>query len=316
MLPALLLAGLLASCAPAATGPILAGHVDPELVAASIPVGEDSNCALRLRASLPVSVIGVPIVPAEINGQPASMIFDTGAENTLITAAAAKRLRVTSRYDFVRSMAGIGRAVVTGDAALRSMSLGGVKLSFPRALVGEVTLRTGELDADGLLGASVLGDFDLDLDISNRRIGLYDRTECSAARPAWKGRYVTVPTTRSLSLHPFFPMRVNGRTVSATIDTGAQRTVITSKVAAAIGIGGESELVGRTLQARGAAGETMPATMHAVEVSVAGLPLRSPVIVTAAGLPRDIDALLGLDFLLSHRVWLSYGSRRIFIAAE
>ena len=41
--------------------------------------------------------------------------------------------------------------------------------------------------------------------------------------------------------------------------------------------------------------------------------MRDPVIVvTRLGL-QDADLILGADFLRSHRVWLSYGSHRVFI---
>lgn len=297
-------------------GATVLGSVDPERVRAVEPARATAACALRRRASLPVSVAGLPLVPALINNSPATLVLDTGAENTLLTAVAAKRLHVTTQYDFVRSMTGIGGSLKTGDAALRSMSIGGLALAYPRALVGAVDLQIGTLDADGWLGASMLGEFDLDIDLPHRRIDLYAPTECGTARPAWGGRYLTIETTRSLSLHPFFPITVNGHTLSATLDTGAQRSVISARAAQAAGIGAGSQLAGPPMLARGAAGETLPATLHAVDLRVAGLRLRSPVVVTAAQLPRDIDALVGLDFLLSHRAWLSYGSRRLFLAAE
>lgn len=310
------LAALLGACSPVQPGQILLGRVDPDRIAAYEPAASTGDCALRRRASLPVGLPGLPVVQARINGQPATLILDTGAESTILTATAAKRLGVTTKYDFVRTMNGIGGTVTTGDAKLASMALGGVALSYPRALVANLAFRLGAVEADGLLGASVLGDFDLDLDVPHRRVDLYDRVDCEQARPAWGGRYATLTTTRSLSEHPFFPITVNGRAMSATLDTGAQRTVISARAAAAAGIGTEHPIAGPPLSARGAAGEVLPATLHAMDVTVAGMRLSGPVIVTAAGLPRDIDALLGLDFLLAHRVWLSYGARRIFIQAE
>ncbi len=304
----------LGACARPA--PIM-GQVDPERVLAPQSVEAGVNCTLRKRASLAVSLPGLPVVGGEINGKPVTLIFDTGAESSILTAAAARRLGVTTKYDFVRSMSGIGKTVRTGDAKLESMRLGGVALSYPRVLVGDVSFNLGNAQPDGLLGASLLGDFDLDLDLPRRRIDLYDRLDCAARRPPWSGRYVTIETTRSLSQHPFFPMSVNGKSISASLDSGAQRTVISARAAAGLGIGADSRVAGAELHVRGAAGETLPASMHAVrDLRVGGIPVRGPVHVVPAALPRDIDALLGLDFLLGNRVWLSYGSRRIFIQPE
>ena len=309
---ALLIGAAASACAPPVM--VVAGRIDPEVIRDVTTETAAPNCTLRKRGSLPLSIAGLPVLPAQINGRPAMLILDTGAESTLLTASAAKRLGVTSKYDFRRSMAGIGAAVQTGDARLSSMSLGGVELDYPRVLVGELSFRLGDAEPDGLLGASLLGAFDLDIDVPRRRLELYDRVECATAGPAWSGRYVTLETTRSLSEHPFFPIQVNGRTLSATLDTGAQRTVIAAKAAASAGIGAESQLAGPAVRTRGAAGEIVPATLHTLrDGRVGGVPLKSPVLVVPAALPRDIDALLGLDFLLSNRVWLSYGSRRIFI---
>ena len=312
---ALLGGALLAGCAH--PQPILAGRVDPERIAAPTDAKTPRNCIIRKRASLPVRIQGLPLVTAQINGKPATLVLDTGAEFLILSSAAAARLGVSKRYDFQRSMTGIGKTVATGDARLDSMRLGGASIAYPRALVGDVSIDLGGTSVDGLLGASPLADFDLDLDLPHGRLDLYDRLECDSLRPPWSGRYATLETTRSLSQHPFMSVSVNGRKLTASIDSGAQRTVIAARAAAPAGIGADSQLPGPALQTRGMAGETLPASLHLLrDFRVGGIPVRGPVMVVAAALPSDIDALLGLDFLLGHRVWLSYGSRRIFIQPE
>ena len=290
------------------------GVVDPERVAAEPGVVVQQNCTLRRRASLPVTLAGLPMVTADINGRPARLILDTGAESSIIGVTAAKRLGITTKYDFARSMRGISEEMRTGDARLESMSLGGATLSYPRVLVGPLALGMGGVEADGLLGASLLADFDLDLDLPNRRLDLYERTECPELRPPWGGRVTELETTRSLSAHPFFPVEINGRTLSASLDSGAQRTVIAATAAARAGISAATRVAGSEIRARGAAGELLPAELHLLrDMRVGDVAVRTPVMVTALSLPNDIDALLGADFLQAHRVWLSYGSRRLFI---
>ena len=308
---AVLAAGALASCARA---PLVMGVIDPERIVAEPAADKPGNCTLQRRASVELTLAGLPIVTATINGRPARLILDTGAESSIIGIAAARRLHVTSKFDFARSMSGIGQTVGTGDARLDSMSLGGATLSYPRVLVGPIALNMRGADPDGLLGASQLADYDLDLDLPNRRLDLYDRTDCPTLRPPWQGRVSMVETTRSLSLHPFFPVVVNGHDLAASLDSGAQRTVIAASAAQRVGIGPNSRVPGSEISAHGAAGEILPAELHTLrDMRVGDVPVRTPVIVTALTLPHDIDALLGADFLQSHRVWLSYGSRRLFI---
>ncbi len=299
---------------PIEAGLLRAGPVDPERITAPETVAAGQNCTLRKRASLPLTVAGLPIVTAEINGRPARLILDTGAEYLILSSAAARRLGVSGSYDFMRSMSGIGRSMRTGDVRLDSMRLGGVDLPYPRALVGDVALHLGTSEPDGLLGATVLGDFDLDIDLPHQQLTLYDRLDCATLQPPWSGRFVTLETTRSLSQHPFVPITINGVRLSASLDSGAQRTVVTAQAAARAGLGAETRVPGVTINARGAGGEVMAATLNQPrEVRLGGVSWRGPVMVVPAKLPRDIDALLGLDFLLGNRVWLSYGSRRMFV---
>ncbi|MDT7950910.1 MAG: retropepsin-like aspartic protease [Acetobacteraceae bacterium] len=304
-------AGALASCEPA---PLVMGVLNPERSIAAPQASEAPNCTLQRRASLPVTLAGLPMVMAVINGQPSRLVLDTGAESSIISLQAAKRLGVTNKYDFARSMKGIAQSMQTGDARLDSMSLGGAKLAYPRVLVGPLALSMGGLEPDGLLGASLLADFDLDLDLPHRRLDLYAPTNCPSLRPPWSGPYTALETTRSLTSHPFFPIHVNGRTLSASLDSGAQRTVIAAAAAQRAGVSAASRVPGSEVRARGAAGEILPAELHRLaDLRVGDVPVRTPVLVTALTLPNDIDALLGADFLQSHRVWLSYESRRLFI---
>lgn len=302
---------LLASCSSA---PLTMGVVDPEQITSGSIAPEAQNCTLQRRASVPVTMAGLPLVSATINGRQARLILDTGAESSIISVAAAKRLGVTTRYDFDRSMHGIGEAVQTGDARLDGMMLGGATLNFPRVLVGPIALNLGSVAPDGLLGASLLAEFDLDLDLPNRRLDLYERMDCPSFTPPWSGHFTTLETTRSLSSHPFFPIQLNGHTLSASLDTGAQRTVLSAAAAKRAGIGAASRLPGAEIRAQGATGETLPAEMHALRLSVGDISGAMAVMVTPLALPNDIDALLGADFLQTHRVWLSYGSRRLFVA--
>ena len=51
------------------------------------------------------------------------------------------------------------------------------------------------------------------------------------------------------------------------------------------------------------------------ELFLAGV-LRNPEIVVADMKLREADLVLGVDLLSSRRLWLSYGSRRIFISSR
>src|SRR5947209_15841876 len=68
-----------------------------------------ANCTPTLRATVPLLPHGLVFVDARINGGAATLVLDTGADRSIITREAASRLKVTGRYDFDRSIAGIAR---------------------------------------------------------------------------------------------------------------------------------------------------------------------------------------------------------------
>jgi hypothetical protein len=73
----------------------------------------------------------------------------------------------------------------------------------------------------------------------------------------------------------------------------------------------------RSVTTQGVAGEALTSHVHRfakLEVGTVVVP-NPEVIVTDLKL-TDADMVLGIDFLKSRRVWLSYGSRRIFISSR
>ena len=201
------------------------------LVLLSIASGDGARaqrCQPTRRAELVVMPLGnIPIVTAHINGGTADFLFDTGAERSIMTAAAAKRLGVAAHFEYARRMRSLGTAVAGGDARLSSFNLGGMPLSNFSILVGAVALPPiGGKPIDGLLGADFLGDYEVELDLPHRRITLFTPPPCPMTAPPWRGSYATIDANRSLHDRLFFPVRLDGHQLSALIDTGAQLTTL------------------------------------------------------------------------------------------
>jgi predicted aspartyl protease len=274
------------------------------------------NCLPTPKAEFAVTPMGnIPIVTIRINGGAADFLFDTGAERTIISAAAAKRLGVAAHYEYARPMRSLGGAVSGGDARVRSFDPGGLALSNFTVLVGPVSLPA--LDGkpiDGLLGADFLGDYELDLDLPHRRITLFAPPSCPITGPPWRGAYTTIIANRSLHDRLFFTVKLDGRPLAALIDTGAQLTTLDADSAAALGVTGSALAHDPVTMLRGATAETIRSRAHRfAELQIDGEWLRDQTImVTGLGL-QDADLVLGADFLRWQRVWLSYASHRIFL---
>lgn len=119
------------------------------------------GCKPKRQADLAVVFLhNLPLVDLTVNGAPATFLLDTGAERTLMAAAAAKRLGVDAHYEYPRNMRSLDGTVASGDARLR-LGLGGTALSDFRVLVGSLSLPgLAGKPLDGLLGADFFSSFE------------------------------------------------------------------------------------------------------------------------------------------------------------
>ena len=112
-----------------------------------------------------------------------------------------------------------------------------------------------------------------------------------------------------------FPVELNGRRITALIDTGAQRTTITAKAAESIGVTDAMLGAGRAITVRGIAGEQLSSRLHMFsQLKIGDLVIRKPEIVVANVNLKAADMVLGLDLLRTRRFWLSHRARQIFIS--
>lgn len=274
------------------------------------------DCRPKRRAELTATPAGnVPLVTVSINGAAATFLLDTGAERTILTAAAAKRLRIEPHYEYPRRMQSLQGAVSSGDARLRTVELGGMTLDDVRILVASVTLPSVAGKAiDGLLGADFLTGFEVDLDLPRNRLTLYEKAPCAVAAPPWGQPFVRISVNRSLHDRLFFPVSLDGRRLDALIDTGAQLTALDAESAAKLGIRAADLARDPVAKLRGVASEVVMSRAHRFgRLDIGGEVVRDPIIVVTRLALQDADLVIGADFLRTRRVWLSYGSHQIFL---
>lgn len=248
---------------------------------------------------------------------PVDFLLDTGAERTVLTPAAAQRIGAQPpRIEFDRRMHGIAGSLPIREVELRRFTIGGVAIPWRRIAVAPATLPSvffGPLD--GLLGADVLSFFDVDIDLPRHRMILHEQPSCPFAAPDWAEPFVAIDTGRSAGEHLFFPVHLDGRAIVAIIDTGAKITTLSTKIAMALGVSDAMLARDRSITLRGAAGESVTARVHRFsQLEVGRDATHDPEIAVATLNLRDADLVLGFDFVSSRRMWLSYGSHRIFLS--
>jgi len=259
-----------------------------------------------------------PFVTASANGKQVTLILDTGAQQTMLTSAAAERINgETPRIEFSRQMRSIGNTTKTREVELRSFSVSGVAIPARRVQVAPLTMSRPDMSIDGLLGIDTLGQFDIDFDLSHDRMLLYAGKSCDGPPSDWSRSYATIRAVGYPGAHLQISVELNGRRVTALLDTGAQRTMIAAKAAEAIGITEAMLAGGRSIMVRGAAGEQVSSHIHRFpQLKIGDLVIRDPEIVVANVNLRAADMVVGMDLLGTRRFWLSHGARQIFLLSN
>ena len=281
------------------------------------PVAAAGGCGTtRLGETTVATLRNAPIVTLSANGAPVTLVIDTGAEGTILTPAAAQRIRAQRpRIEFQRQLHGIAGALQTTEAELSNFTLGDVAIPWRRVRVAPVNVASvfsGPLD--GLLGADSLSSFDVDLDLPGHRMVLYEKQTCAGALPAWTQPYARINAGRSMGGHLFFPVQLDGRRSDAFVDTGSQFTVLSTRAAIALGVSATVLARERVATVHGVAAEQLAAHVHRFsQLQIGAETIRDPEIIVTDVTLNDADLVMGIDFLRPRRIWLSYGSQQIFI---
>jgi predicted aspartyl protease len=299
-------------------GTLLGAITSSVTTVVAIASGRDRNrCSAKPIGEVTVATLSnAPIVTLFANGHPVVLLLDTGAERTVLTPAVARRIGATApRIEFEQQIHGIAGSLAGREVELRSFVVGRTSIPWRRVVVAPVsTPHIFSMPLDGLLGADVLSGFDVDLDLTHHRMFLYQKRSCPNG-PPWAGSYTAIGTGQSRATHLFFPVQLDGHTIVAVIDSGAQRSFLSGSVARALGVTEALLAQDRMMTTQGVTAQRLSSHLHRFsELRVGTETIRNPEFVVGAATLRDADIVLGVDFLNSRRVWLSYGSLQIYLS--
>ena len=147
------------------------------------------------------------------------LLVDSGAERTMLTEDAVKRLQLPRDFQHATRTFGIGGPSTGFDALLPTAWCSAAQIFRSigsRSLRSASRKRAGGAGADGLLGADILLAFDVDLNLPAHRLTMYRaRRECPTAEPPWSAQYLAISgvisTDRDRLMLPFVLDGVNGR---------------------------------------------------------------------------------------------------------
>ena len=113
----------------------------------------------------------------------------------------------------------------------------------------------------------------------------------------------------------FFPAQLDDKRIVAVIATGSQFTHLSTSMARTLGLSEPVLARDRTVTLHDATGAVLTSRVHRfAKLEVGGILVRNPEINVTDLKLTEADIVMGVDFLSSRRLWLSYGSRRIFLS--
>jgi tetratricopeptide (TPR) repeat protein/predicted aspartyl protease len=277
----------------------------------------DAACQIQKYVELPVTIEnGAALVAAKLNGQDARLTVDTGAFFSMLSPAAVAKFGLkTGPLPPTISVGGLTGEATVKVTTVKDFSVLGTPLHSVDFLVGE----HGMGDSDGLIGQNLLSLIDIEFDFSGGAIRLMKPIDCGDAPLAY---WASDPRAYgAISIDPIVPpqqrivgsVTINGVRMRALFDTGARRSVLSVQGAHKAGVkttdpgvvsGGVWGGVGRGLT------QTWIAPFNTVDIG--GEQVKNTRLRIADITLTDADMIIGADFFLSHRIYVSKGQRKVY----
>ena len=276
-------------------------------------VSAAAQCRVDIVAVLPLEIVNQqPVVEVLVNGTRLRMLLDTGAEISMVTHDATGIAGLWEDPWRQGSFNGLGGSIPIGITEA-TVALTGPGRPF-RLAVGELSTRPGSADLSGLLGTDILSDYDIEIDFSHGRLTLADAHQCHDDYAPWQGRWTMLKGARTSRRRVLVPARLGQVDVTAILDSGAGYTVLSADMARRAGVTDDQVAAGTPSTGIGIALRQVPMRRVSLPMAEIGDERFADFAVTVPGIPIDrVDMLLGADYFLRHRVWVSFVNGVVFV---
>ena len=283
----------------------------------AVPAPAVAKCSVGKYLELPVTMVGNnPVVTIQINGRDARFLLDSGAFFSTIAKANAQDYGLPVKdLDNVR-LTGIGGETSLGVVNAKEVTIGGYTFR-------KVDFAVGGSDTGfvGLLGQNLLGTADIEYDLPHAMVRIMKSDDCKTAGLAYWAHdrpYTMLPIKWSEGAKfTVASVTINGKTVDALFDSGAGTTIISRTAAKRIGVTPDSPGVREDGYVTGMGQKRVAAWRARFEaIDIGGEAIKRPILTIADQLLGDTDMLMGVDFFLTHRIYVDNKYHRMFVTYE
>ncbi len=302
----------------------------PHLVLADSP----SHCRYSVFATVPLTYRGaVPTVESMVDGVPMTMLVDTGAQMSGLTLTEATKrglpVRASDAHFYGVSGQTTASLVHLDDIAIGAAHSRDVDFWVIDDVGG------GGVPFGGLIGADFIFRSDVEFSPAERQMRLFLSQDCDKTFLAyWDRNASMVPLERTQLAADgrwSVPVEVNGKTILALIDSGANRSFIDLAAAAEAGVTPDSPGVVPGESSFGIGTHKMATwvasfdTIRIGDESIGQARIQMGKLLGAVRRDRNDERtaeliddhpkmLLGADFLRAHRVLFAVGQKRLYFS--
>jgi tetratricopeptide (TPR) repeat protein/predicted aspartyl protease len=277
----------------------------------------DNKCNLNREVEVPISMSELrPLMTAQINGKNAKFLLDSGAFYSMMSTATAQEFNLKLSGSFY-TVSGVGGQQKTWFTRVKDFSFLGMTFHDVEFMVSGSEIGSEEA---GLIGENLLGHFDVEYDLANGVVRLYKPQGCERTALAYWAAgqsfsLMDIDAIDGSNAHIVGVAYINGKKIRALFDTGASTSVLSLAAAKTLDIdvkapgvvaAGYSYGIGRGV----AKSYIVPVASFKVgdneeikntRIRIAGIRL------------TNADMLVGADFFLSHRVFVSNTQHRLYV---
>lgn len=290
-----------------------------------------STCKLARIEEWPVRLMNnLLLIDGAINDEKIGILLDTGSMSTLIFRAAATRLHLDTR-PAPGLMFGVGGESDLEIAQPNEIRIGQVAHKGWPMLVG------GEHDPGNNVALILGEDFfqlaDVEFDLAHNAVRLFQAVDCDNVSLAYWANggagEVEIESLSEAQPQIILPVKINGQSLRAQLDSGATASILSRAAAARLGVTPETPGVVAVGSSTGLGPKSVPLYSAPFQSFVIGNETIQDTTISfgdtgtdashamagsriryRAGTPAGM--LLGADFLKAHRVLVAHSQRKIY----
>jgi len=275
-------------------------------------------CKLAKMAELPVTMSNSrPIISAKINGRDARFVVDSGSFFSMISEASA------AQFDLKQSPAplgltvkGVGGAVDPSIASVDVFTFAGIPVHNVEFLV---VGGLGRAENAGLLGQNFFRIGDVEYDLGKGMIRLMRAKGCGNAtlaywvKPSESYSLMDIQAATPQSVHTAGTAFINGEKVRVIFDTGAGTSLLSLKAAERAGVKPGSQGVVDAGYGGGIGRNRVRTYVGPFSsFKIGDEEIRNTRLRFADFGVDDADMLIGVDFFLSHRIYVASSQHKLY----